>query len=299
VKAIVLGSAAGGGYPQWNCCCAICALFWKGDPRVTRRTQSSLAVSADCSSWILLNCSPDIREQIGQVAALQPKSPPRHSPISAVVLTNGDIDHIGGLLSLRESHRFSLWASERVLHQIDSNPAFAVLNRDLVSFRTMAFGKRFSPAAGIEIEAFEVPGKVPLYRESEAGHAVSRDGNTVGLHVRNGGKTLSYVPGCGDIDKQVVSDLASTDALFFDGTLYDDNEMIASGTGQKTGRRMGHVPVSGEDGSIAQLALTGAPARYFVHMNNTNPLLIEGSPQRLMAETKGWTISHDGMEIEL
>jgi pyrroloquinoline quinone biosynthesis protein B len=276
--------------------CPVCALYWKGDSRVLRRTQSSLSVSGDQASWVLLNCSPDIREQISNVKALHPKSAPRHSPISAVVLTNGDIDHIGGLLSLREQHRISVWASERVLHQIDSNPMFAALNRDLVTFKIIPAGKRFSPAAGLEFEAFEVPGKVPLYRESEAGHAVSRDGNTIGLHVRGNGKTLSYVPGCGDIDDQLTDDLAETDVLLFDGTLCTDNEMIVSGTGQKTGRRMGHVPVSE---SMSRLALPNAKARYFVHMNNTNPLLIEGSTERRAAEAQGWIVSHDGLEITL
>jgi pyrroloquinoline quinone biosynthesis protein B len=213
------------------------------------------------------------------------------------VLTNGDIDHLGGLLSLREAQRFSVWASERVLHQINSNPVFAVLNRDLVSFKVIPWGRRFSPAAGLEIMAFEVPGKVPLYREGEAGHEVSRDGNTVGLHVRSEGRMLSYVPGCGDIDDKLMDDLAATDTLLFDGTLYTDDEMIQSGTGSKTGRRMGHVPVSGPDGSIARLASLPAKARYFVHMNNTNPMLIVGSPERKAAEAKGWIVPLDGMEI--
>jgi pyrroloquinoline quinone biosynthesis protein B len=262
-----------------------------------RRTQSSIAVSEDQKSWVLLNCSPDIREQIGHIGQLQPKNPPRHSPISAVVLTNGDIDHIGGLLSLRESHAFTLWASERVLAQIEANPVFQVLNRDFVTFKTMKAGKRFAPAAGLMMEAFEVPGKVPLYREGEAGHAVSRDGNTFGLHVRGKDGTLSYVPGCGDIDEKLKSDLKDTGTLLFDGTLYTDDEMIASGTGRKTGRRMGHVPVSGADGSMARLA--GLPAKkcVFVHMNNTNPILIDGSPERRNVEGRGWAVAHDGMEI--
>ncbi len=248
-------------------------------------------------SWVLLNCSPDIREQIAFVKNLQPRDAPRHSPISAVVLTNGDIDHIGGLLSLRESHAFTLWASARVQAQIETSPVFAVLNRDLVEFKTIKPRQKFSPAAGLQIEAFEVPGKVPLYREGEAGHGVSRDGNTFGVHVHGKEWTLSYVPGCGDIDDELLGDLQKAQTLLFDGTLYMDDEMIVSGTGRKTGRRMGHVPVSGADGSMAQLASLPANSRIFVHMNNTNPLLISGSPQRKDVEGKGWKIAYDGMEI--
>jgi pyrroloquinoline quinone biosynthesis protein B len=299
VKAIVLGSAAGGGYPQWNCRCAVCGLFWQGDGRVQRRTQSSVAVSADQSSWVLLNCSPDIREQIGAVTALQPNQSPRHSPITASVITNGDIDHIGGLLSLRESHAFTLHASDRVLAQIAANPVFAVLDPAFVKLSNMKPGEPFSPAPGLTVEAFEVPGKVPLYRESEAGHAVARDGNTFGLHVSAGGRTLSYVPGCGGVDRQLTDDLARTDALLFDGTLFDDEEMMSSGTGVKTGKRMGHVPVSGADGSMAALAGLKARRKIFVHMNNTNPMLVDASPAREAAEAQGWTVSHDGMEIAL
>lgn len=262
-----------------------------------RRTQSSIAVSEDESSWVLLNCSPDIREQIGAVEPLQPDRSPRHSPIAAVVITNGDIDHIGGLLSLRESHAFTLYASDRVLAQLSANPVFAVLDPKFVQIRKMMPGQPFSPAPGLMVEAFDVPGKVPLYRENDAGHAVARDGDAFGLHVSVGGRTLSYVPGCGDVDRQLTDDLARTDALLFDGTLYDDHEMIASGTGVKTGRRMGHVPVSGADGSIAALGGLRAGQKIFVHMNNTNPLLIDGSPERLAVEAKGWTVSYDGLEI--
>jgi pyrroloquinoline quinone biosynthesis protein B len=299
MKVIVLGSAAGGGYPQWNCSCKICALHWAGDPRVRRRTQSSAAVTIDGKRFALLNCSPDIREQIGNTPALHPKNFPRHSPITDVILTNGDIDHIAGLLSLREMQPLTIWASLRVQAHLKNNSVFSALNSSVVQFQTIDVGKSFSPFAGLEIEAFEVPGKVPLYQEAAQGHAVSRDGNTVGLQVRNDGKQLSYVPGCGDIDQQVLDDLKHSDALLFDGTLWKDEEMITSGTGQKTGRRMGHVPVSGTEGSIKALVSLAAKTRYFVHMNNTNPLLIDGSAERLEAEASGWGVSHDGLEIVL
>jgi pyrroloquinoline quinone biosynthesis protein B len=297
VKTLILGSAAGGGFPQWNCLCPVCSLFWNGDTRVKRRTQSSIAVTVDNANWVLINCSPDIREQIGAIKALQPKTGTRHSPIAAVVLTNGDIDHIGGLINLREAHVFTIWASAAVIDQINANPIFGVLNRELVTFRTIEPNVAFSPVARLDMQAFDVPGKVPLYREGKGTPKVSRNGNTIGMHVRHEGRMLSYVPGCGDIDVQLLTDLRDTDTLLFDGTLWADDEMIRTQTGVKTGRRMGHVPVSGDDGSIAQLQSLGAKQRIFVHLNNTNPLLIENSPEQIAARQKGWAVSHDGMEI--
>jgi pyrroloquinoline quinone biosynthesis protein B len=298
MKALVLGSAAGGGYPQWNCLCPVCSLSWNSDPRVKRRTQSSIAVSTDYTNWVLLNCSPDIREQIGAIKALQPKTSIRHSPIVSVVLTNGDIDHIGGLINLREAHSFTIWAVAAVMDQINANPIFGVLNRELVTFRTLEPDVAFSPISGLVMQAFDVPGKVPLYREGEGTPEVSRNGNTIGMHMRHEGRTLSYVPGCGTIDDQLLAELRHTDTLLFDGTLWTDDEMIVTRTGVKSGRRMGHVPVSGDDGSMAKLKPLAARQRIFVHLNNTNPLLIDGSPEQIAARRKGWVVAHDGLEID-
>lgn len=246
---------------------------------------------------MLLNCSPDIREQIGARPQLQPKSGKRHSPISSIILTNADIDHIGGLISLREQQALTIWAGGPVHGQLKANPIFAVLNPAFVSFKTFETDKPFSPFAGITVIAFDVPGKIPLYREGEHGFEIGRNGNTIGLHLEHEGKRLSYVPGCGAIDEQLHRDLAATSILLFDGTLWTDDEMITSGTGTKTGGRMGHVPVSGEGGSIKALETLRLKKRYFIHMNNTNPLLIDGSSQRHTAERAGWIISEDGMEI--
>jgi pyrroloquinoline quinone biosynthesis protein B len=295
MKVIVLGSAAGGGYPQWNCGCHVCSLFWSGDHRVKRRTQSSLAVTLDGNRFALLNCSPDIREQIGATPALHPKGL-RHSPITDVVLTNGDIDHITGLLTLREMQPLTVWANAKTLAHLKANSVFSALNNTVVAFREITSGEAFAPFDRLSITPFEVPGKVPLYQEAALGHQISRDGNTVGLHLNHDAKRLSYVPGCGDIDAELLSELADTQALFFDGTLFRDDEMITSGTGQKTGRRMGHVPVVD---TIKELETLTIKQRYFVHMNNTNPLLIDGSPERLAAEQAGWTVSHDGLELSL
>ncbi len=277
----------------------VCSLFWNGDPRVRRRTQSSIAVSVDGASWVLLNCSPDIREQIGVVQQLQPKGRPRHSPIVAVVVTNGDIDHIGGLLSLRESHVFTIWASASVIKLIEENPAFAVLNRQYVTFKTISDRETFSPIAGLQVDTFIVPGKVPLYREVPGKHVIDRSGTTVGLRLHDGQGTMCYVPGCGEIDAQLLHELDQTDVLFFDGTLWTDQEMIENQTGQKTGRRMGHIPVSGSDGSVSLLSSLRVDKRIFIHLNNTNPLLIDGSTEQALALKQGWLVAYDGLAIEI
>jgi pyrroloquinoline quinone biosynthesis protein B len=255
-------------------------------------------VTVDGEAWLLLNCSPDIREQIGFVKRLQPQKSPRHSPIAHVLLTNADIDHIAGLLSLRESHAFALWARDKALELLAANSVFSVLG-DLVSRHTLSIGQAVTPMAGLKVTAFEVPGKVPLYEEASLGHAVGRSGNTIGVHLEHEGKRLSYVPGCGEVDAQLLRDLAETDLLLFDGTLWRDDEMITAGIGEKTGRRMGHVPVSGADGSIKALETLRAARRYFVHMNNSNPLLVQGSIARLEAGASGWQVPSDGDEILL
>src|SRR5919106_3620473 len=164
MRIIVLGSAAGGGYPQWNSACAVGARAWRQDPAARWRSQCSLAISADDERWVLLNASPDLRQQILATPALHPKTAPRHSPIAAVVLTNGDIDHVAGLLTLRESHRFALFATAAILDVLAANPIFAALNPAYVARHRMVLDEPLA-VAGLEITAFAVPGKVALYME--------------------------------------------------------------------------------------------------------------------------------------
>lgn len=297
MRAVVLGSAAGGGFPQWNCRCPVCCLAWEGDPRVERRTQSSLAITSDNQNWVLFNCSPDIREQIERFSPLKPQHSPRHSPIAAVVLTSADADHIVGLLSLREGHAFTVWADAATLKELRANPLFAVLNEEHVAFQLIPDHGSFVPAAGLPITAFRVSGKPPLYREQELGIIAERSGTTLGLHVDCGDRRLSYVPGCAAIDDEVRRELAETDVLLFDGTLWQDDEMVTSGTSSKSGARMGHVAMLGEQGSLARLAALFFEQRYFIHINNTNPVLISGSPQRVAVEQAGWRIPSDGEQV--
>ena len=298
LAAIVLGAAAGGGFPQWNCRCPVCRLAWAGDKRVKPRTQASLAVSADGEHWILLNASPDLRAQIQANRNLHPRGEARGSPIAAVVLTGAEIDQTAGLLSLRERSPFTLCATAATLAAVADNPMFAALAPDVVTRRAVVPGERFALGHGIEVELFIVPGKVPLYLEGDDPDTASESAANVGVEIFNGTSRLAYVPGAAAITPAVMQRLARADVIFFDGTLFSDDEMITSGTGAKTGRRMGHMPLEGPDGSLA--ALNGLRARrIFVHINNTNPILIEGSPERGRVITAGWEIAEDGLEVKL
>ncbi len=298
LTAIVLGSAAGGGFPQWNCRCPTCLLAWAGDARVRPRTQASLAVTGDRENWVLINASPDLPQQLRQSKALHPRSGTRGSPIKAVVLTGAEIDQVAGLLSLREREAFTLYATAATLAALADNAMFAVLAPDLVIRRAAVPGESLALPGGLQAQLFLVPGKVPLYLEDENPETASETAANVGVELSCGGARMAYIPGAAAVTAAMVERIARADAVFFDGTLFRDDEMIASGTGTKTGRRMGHMPIEGAGGSLAALGRVAA-RRIYLHINNTNPILVEGSPERLQVERAGWEIAEDGMEIAL
>jgi pyrroloquinoline quinone biosynthesis protein B len=305
----VLGSAAGGGFPQINCNCRNCVDARHGRGGLRARTQSSLAVSRDGSGWLLLNASPDLRQQVAATPELQPRpgAGARASPIKAVALTNGDVDHVAGLLSLREGFALTVYATERVLGTLASNRIFDVLAPTLVERVVLQNGRPVGGAGadaglGLTLEAFPVPGKVALYLEEPgAGPGWgTRPGDTVGLRVSDpAGAAFFYIPGCAAVDAALAERLHGAPLVFFDGTLYDDEEMIAQGLSAKTGRRMGHISMSGPDGSLAAFRSLDVGRRVFVHMNNSNPVLREDSPERRVVEEAGWEVAFDGMEIRL
>jgi pyrroloquinoline quinone biosynthesis protein B len=303
LTAIVLGAAAGGGFPQWNCRCRICSLAWAGDPRVKARTQASLAVSADGEHWTLLNASPDLRAQLQATPALQPRletlrDTPRDTPIAAVVLSGAEVDQTAGLLTLRERQPFALYATAETLAAVAANPIFNVLAGDVVARRTIALGAGFTLPGDIAAELFTVPGKLPLYLEGDHPDVAREGEGNVGVALSAAGKSIVFVPGAAVVTAALKARLAAADVVFVDGTLFTDNEMIVSGTGTKTGRRMGHAPIDGEGGTLAALAaLPGR--RIYIHINNTNPVLVDGAPERRKVEAAGWEIAEDGMRIEL
>jgi pyrroloquinoline quinone biosynthesis protein B len=297
--AIVLGAAAGGGVPQWNCRCDVCRLAWLGDPRVKPRTQASVAVSADGERWVLLNASPDLRAQIQSNPKLHPvERDKRGSPIAAVVLTGGEIDQTAGLLSLRERSPFTLHATAATLAAVADNPMFGALAPDIVARHAIIPGKPFSPVLGIDAELFIVPGKVPLYLEGDNPDTASESAANVGVEISSGATRFVYIPGAATITPAMKQRLANADVVMFDGTLLTDDEMIRAGMGSKTGRRMGHMPLDGPDGSLAALAsLRGR--RILIHINNTNPILIDGSSERARVEAAGWEVAEDGLQVML
>ena len=299
---IVIGSAAGGGFPQWNCRCPNCRLAWAGDPRVSPRTQSSLAVSADGRGWVLVNASPDLRQQILATPALHPgrgaDDASRDSPIRAVVLTNGDVDHVAGLLTLRERQPFALHASPSLHAMLDADPVFAVLDRTLVSRRVLALDEA-SAVEGLSVTPFAVPGKVPLFLESGEVEIGRETDMTVGLDIRANGRRAVHVPGCAAVTPALLERVRGADLLLFDGTTYTDDEMPRLGLSEKTAARMGHVAMGGPGGSLETLAGAEVGAKVYVHINNTNPALVDGSAERRAVEAAGWRIAHDGMEFTL
>ena len=262
------------------------------------RTQASVAITADGEQWTILNAAPDLKSQLDRTPALHPRGGLRSSPVKSVALTGGEVDQIAGLLTLRERQAFALYATAETLGLIDANPIFGVLAADLVSRIAVRPGEPFSLAGGIEAEMFTVPGKPPLYVEGEAPEIGGETGVSVGIEVRARNSRLAFVPGAAAITPALHARLSRADIVLFDGTLFTDDEMIRKETGTKTGRRMGHVPIEGADGSLENLA--GLPGRrIYIHINNTNPVLVDGSPERRRVEAAGWEIAEDGMEIVL
>ena len=296
LTAIVLGSAAGGAFPQWNCRCPVCALAWAGDSRVRPRTQASLAVSSGDGRWTLLNASPDLGQQIRATVALHPQQGLRGSPIDAVVLTGAEIDQIAGLLSLRESSPFTLYATPSSHAAVAANAMFGAMGA--MTRRAINPGEKFMLAGNIEASLFTVPGKLPLYLEGDEPEIGAESAANVGIELHRDGARLVFVPGAAAVTPAMRERFARADAVLFDGTLFTDDEMLRTGTGKKTGRRMGHMPIDGDDGTLQVLAGLKT-RRVFIHINNTNPIQVDGSPERAKVEALGWQVAEDGMEIVL
>ena len=309
MKVIVLGSAAGGGFPQWNCNCENCRRARAKDPAAVRRTQSSLAITTTGACWHLLNASPDVRQQLQSTPSLHPRRGVRDSPVAGVVLTNADVDHVAGLLSLRESQPLVVYATRRVLAALAANPVFDVLRRDIVARIPLeldietALAGPDAACSGITVEAFAVPGKVALYLEDPAAGAdfgtVWED--TVGLKVSEPatGRFFYYIPACARLSGEVAERIKGAPLVLFDGTTWTDDEMRSSGAGIKTVGRMGHMSITGAGGSMAAFAALAVQRKIFIHINNTNPVLLADSPERALTEAAGWEIAFDGMEIDV
>lgn len=298
MRAIVLGSAAGGGFPQWNCGCPGCQAVRAGEPGWAPRTQDSVAVTADGERYALVNASPDVLAQIQRTRVLWPRAP-RHSPIGAVLLTNGDLDHVLGLFSLRESMPIALYATASVWRGLDQSVFVRTLQRfegQLVR-RTLSLGEE-TPLAdatgaplGLTARAFPLPGKLPVHL---VGLASEGPDDNVGLAIRAGGPSLAYAAACAHLEGV---DLGGHAVVMFDGTFFREDELVRQGLSKAVAKDMAHLPIDGDRGSLGRLAGLGA-RRIYTHVNNTNPIL-GPTPERRAVEQAGWEIAFDGMEIEL
>jgi len=308
MKIIVLGAGAGGGFPQWNCNCPNCQLARSGVPEAPSLTQSSLAVSADGKRWVLLNASPDLRRQIELNPALHPSGPGRSSPIAGVVLCNADVDHTAGLLTLREMQPLAVYGTGRVIGVLAANAMFNVMDSKLVERRAMPletpfpFLDRDGQPLGLTVQAFAVPGKVALWLERpEEKNFGSIPEDTVGLKITDDatGSSFFYIPGCAAMPDDLAKRLNGAELVLFDGTTFTDDEMITAGFSAKTASRMGHMAMTGAEGSLAALGRLSIGRRIYVHINNTNPALLRNSAERRLIEASGWEVGFDTMEIVL
>jgi pyrroloquinoline quinone biosynthesis protein B len=305
VRIRILGSAAGGGAPQWNCGCENCRGLRQGTVRARPRTQECVAVSADGAAWFLLNVSPEIRAQIESFPPLHPRAP-RHSPIAGIALTNGDLDHCLGLLSLRESYPLTVYATDRVRRGFtEDNVLYRTLQRfaGQVTWRVLKPGHEEEMTAagrptGLVLSALAVPGKLPIHLEGRLPPDPD-DNVALRIHEPATGRTLVYASAVGAITPAVRAALARADCVFFDGTFWSSDELPAQGLGASRAEDMAHVPVGGPRGSLAVLGAMPGARRIFIHINNTNPVLREDSPERQAVVQHGWEVAFDGMEIVL
>lgn len=306
MKIHVLGSAAGGGFPQWNCNCEMCAGYRTKRIRATARTQSSIALSIDGISWILFNTSPDIRQQIADFPALQPNRELRDTGISQIIFMDSQIDHTTGLLMLREGCPHSIWCTEPVQRDLSENfPILTMLQH--------WGGNRINtiPVDGYEPSSFKIPGfetleftAVPLLSNAPP-YSPRRDrpdpGDNIGIRVedRSSGQSFFYAPGLGQIQDHLIPLMANSDLLLVDGTVWRNDEMQQRGVGTRLGTEMGHLPQSGEGGMIELLSQFERPRKVLIHINNTNPILDEESSERALLTEQGIEVAFDGMSIEL
>jgi pyrroloquinoline quinone biosynthesis protein B len=325
----ILGSAAGGGFPQWNCACPNCRYVRAGTFAGKARTQAQVAVSADGGAWFLLGASPDLRAQIEATPELQPRgdvgpeqgrsrrssksqlrpNEVRQSPIAGVVLANADIDHVLGLLLLRELQPLRVHATKSVRRILTKdNSMFAMLQRVPGQLQWSEFmpGRSFlllDPAeidSGLRCRALSLGTHYPAYVSQPRRSQLAREEASLGLIVESpSGKRLAYMPAVPRIDHRMLKQLDSVDVLLFDGTFWSDDELIRiQGSGQ-TAQQMGHIPVSSAEGSLSKLAGLHRPRKIYMHINNTNPMLNEAGAEHRQVRESGWEIAEDGWQFDL
>ena len=299
----ILGSAAGGGFPQWNCNCRNCDGLRRGTLNAKARTQSSIALSDDGVNWILCNASPDIRTQLEQTPVLQPARSVRDTAIRAIVLMDSQIDHVTGLLTLREGCPHEVWCTDMVHEDLQTGfPLFPMLSHwnGGLQRRRIGLGEPFRIPACPALEFLPIP-----LRSAAPPYSPHRNdphpGDNIGLLVRDTktGGVLFYAPGLGQPDDGLLATMRDADCLLVDGTLWRDDEMAFAGVGDKLGSEMGHLQQSGPGGMIELLDAQPASRKVLIHINNTNPILDEDSAERTELVAHGIEVAHDGMQIVL
>ena len=301
MELVVLGAAAGGGLPQWNCAGGQSSRVWAGS--LEPQTQASVAVGSKETGYVVINASPDLRQQIILAPQLHPK--PKHpdgvrnTPIKGVVVTNADVDNVAGLLNLREKQDLAIYGPTKVLEILRDNPIFAVLDPDFVKQYPLETNEVIRPIKGLEIELFNVAGKAPLYLEESLGSESGHLGFTSGIELRTSSSKTLIISSCAELDQVLLERISTADNLLFDGTVFEDKEMQNFGLGVKTGRRMGHLPISASDGPIAQIANYPVSRKLFFHINNSNPIWDNESDEYKTIQKAGWDICRDGMVIDL
>lgn len=305
----ILGSAAGGGFPQWNCNCENCRCIRTGNFRGRSRTQTQVAVSDDGRTWFLLNASPDLRMQIERTPALQPSRAVRDSPITGVLITSADIDQIAGLLSLRELQPFRIYSTASLRHILrEDNSVFGMLNRvpDQVCWTDVKMEVNFplltmdGSESGICCEVFSLEKKYPTYVSQERAATLNpEEASLATMLTASSGRRIAYMPAVPAITEPLLRLLETADLVLFDGTFWSDDELIRLQGSGATARDMGHVPVSGNDGSLRALAGLQRPRKLFVHVNNTNPMLDESGAAYREVRAAGWEIAEDGWQLNL
>ena len=306
----VLGSAAGGGFPQWNCACANCSLFRAGSASVRARSQAQVAVLLSRGKSFLLNASPDLRTQIISTQQLSPAGSPRHTPILGVILTSADVDSVAGLLHLREFQPFRIYATRAVRRIVlEENRIFRVLDRanppviwqdvSLDDWFPLEAGNDSTSEAPAKCRMVSLGGAYPDYVSDALRKTLPAGEAVVGLVVAHLGKQFFYAPTLPGhaVGWKVVAE--SSDTCLVDGTFWNEDELISAGVGSKTAREIGHMSLSGETGLLRQFGAGTGGRRILIHINNTNPILNESSPECRLVRDAGWEISFDGMEIEL
>ncbi len=298
----VLGSAAGGGFPQWNCGCPGCRAVRTGSRPARPRTQSSVAVSADGRRWFLLNASPDVRGQIEAFPPLHPHGD-RATPLRAVLLTDAELDHTLGLLLLREAGTLEVHATAAVHETLRTGTGvLATLERYCrVGWRPVVPGTDVILDEGLSYRAFDAPTTKRDRFHGQGGGGGTRPGRVVGYRItdRAGGRSVVYLPGVQRLTPAVREQLDGCACLLLDGTCWDDDELIGLGLASRTAGEMGHLAIGGPGGSLEQLGALAVDRVVYLHVNNTNPVLLEDSPQRRILDDRGIDVAVDGLELEV